>query len=103
LVKREVISYRSQNVSSMYAGYGRYYDPYGSGYYPGYRSQPVILDMLFLFTPHQKIQALRNPRRDLEDLFGNKSGAMKQFIKTYNLSYNNTGDVMKIIRYFNSL
>lgn len=102
LVKREVISIRNQGFSPMYAGYGRYYDPYG-GYSPGYRSQPVILDLLFLYTPHQKIQALRNPRRDLEDLFGDKAGAMKQFIKTHNLSYNDTGDVMKIIRYFNGL
>jgi hypothetical protein len=103
LVKREGISFRNQSPSAMYAGYGRYYDPYGTGYYPGYRSQPVIVDILFLYTPHQKIQALRNLRRDLEELYGNKSGAMKQFIKTHHLSYNDTGDVMKMIRYFNSL
>jgi hypothetical protein len=103
LVKREVISFRNQNLSPMYAGYSRYYDPYGGSNYPGYRSQAVILDMLFLYSPQQKIQALRKPRRDLEDLYGNKSGAMKKFIKTYNLSYNDTGDVMKMIWYFNSL
>jgi hypothetical protein len=102
LVKREAISYRSQSMSPMYAGYGRYYDPYSGGYYPGYRSQPIILDLLFLYTPNHKIQPLRNPKRDLEDLFGNKAGDLKQFVKSHNLSYNDTHDVMKIIRHFNS-
>jgi hypothetical protein len=103
LVKREVVTIRNQNMAPMYAGYGRYYDPYGSGTYPGFRSQTVILDALYLYTPKQKIIALRNPKRDLEDLFGKKSGEMKQFIKSRDLSYSQTQDVMRIIQYFNSL
>jgi hypothetical protein len=101
LVKREVVTVRNQSMGPMYAGYGRYYDPYGN--YPGYRSQVVILDALYLYTPNHKIQALRNPKRDLEDLFGKKSEDLKHFVKSRNLSYSDTGDVIKIIRYFNSL
>jgi hypothetical protein len=103
LVKREVVSLRNQNMSPMYAGYSRYGDPYGSGNYPGYRPQMVIMDMLYLYSPQQKIIALRNPKRDLEDLFGQRSGEMKKFIKSQNLSYGLTRDVVKMIRYFNSL
>jgi hypothetical protein len=103
LVKREVVTVRNQSMSPMYAGYGRYYDPYGGGYYPGSRSQLIILDVLYLYTPNNKILALRNPRRDLEDLFGKKAHEMKQFIKSQNLSYGDTQDVMRMIRHFNSL
>jgi hypothetical protein len=63
----------------------------------------VIMDMLYLYSPQQKIIALRNPKRDLEDLFGQRSGEMKKFIKSQNLSYGLTRDVVKMIRYFNSL
>jgi hypothetical protein len=103
LVKRELVAIRNQSMTPMYAGYGRYYDPYGPGAYPGFRSQAVVLDALYLYTPRQKIIALRNPKRDLEDLFGNRSGEMKQFVKSRHLSYNQTQDVIQILRYFNSL
>jgi hypothetical protein len=102
LVKREAVTVRNQSMSPMYAGYGRYYDPYNPNY-PGYRSQMVILDVLYLYTPDKKIIALKNPKRDLDDLFGKKAQEMKLFIKSQHLSYNDTRDVIRIVRHFNSL
>lgn len=101
LVKREVISIRNQTVSPLYANYANYYSGYSNGYSQAYRVQPVILDVLYLKTPQGRIRDLRNPRRDLEDLFGEKSDEMKAFIKTHNLSYHDTGDIIRIIHHFN--
>ncbi|MGV3504388.1 MAG: hypothetical protein ACO1O1_11815 [Adhaeribacter sp.] len=100
LVKREVISVRSQNVSPMYANYANYYSGYGNGYSQAYRAQPVIVDVLYLMTPQGRIRDLRNPRRDLEDLFGEKAGEMRQFVKSQHLSYSDTRDVIKILHHF---
>lgn len=103
LVKREVIAMRNINVSPMYANYANYYSGYGNGYSQAYRAQPVIVDVLYVVTPQGRIRDLRNPRRDLEELFGERSGEMRQFIKTQNLSYSDTRHVIKILHHFNGL
>ncbi|WP_026464146.1 hypothetical protein [Adhaeribacter aquaticus] len=105
LVKREMVTTQNTiNNYPMYAGYGRYYDPYGYSNY-GPRYQTIIIDLLYLYTPEKKIKALRNPKRDLEDLFNdqNKEKEMKEFVKNNNLSYNNTRDLALIVRHYNSL
>ncbi|WP_146897348.1 hypothetical protein [Adhaeribacter aerolatus] len=102
LVKREILTTRSMNYGPMYAGYGRYYDPYGYGYGNG-RQQTVVQDLFYLYTPKGNIKALRNPKRDLDDLFGDKGREMKDFIKRNNLEYDNARDLARIVSHFNSL
>ncbi len=101
LVKREILSARTvSNAYPMYAGSGRYYDPYA---YTGSRYQTMVLDLFYLNTPNNKILALRNPKRDLEDLFKNKERMMREYIKANNLSYSETRDLIKILNHYNSL
>jgi hypothetical protein len=102
LVKREVLSSRNLNYSPMYAGsgYGRYYDPYGYGHL---RQQTVVQDLFYIYNPKGAIISLRNPKRDLEDLFGNKAKVMKEFVKRNNLEYDNARDLVRIVGHFNQL
>ena len=102
LVKREELTTRNVNYGPMYAGAGRYYNPYGYGY-GGPRSQTIVLDLFYVYTPKQQIRALRNPKRDLETLFGDKGKEMKQYIKTNKLEYDNARDLAVIIGQFNRL
>jgi hypothetical protein len=102
LVKREVLTSRSLNYSPMYAGYGRYYDPYGYGY-GNMHQQPVVQDLFYIYSPKGEIISLRNPKRDLDDLFGNKSKEMKAFVKQRNLEYDNAHDLAIIVGHFNGL
>jgi len=102
LVKREILTTRSLNYGPMYAGYGRYYDPYGYGY-GNMRQQTIIQDLFYIYNPKGNIIALRNPKRDLDDLFGNKDREMKDFVKRNNLEYDNARDLARIVGHFNSL
>jgi hypothetical protein len=103
LVKREILATRSQNYSPMYAGgYGGYYDPYGYNY-GGPRYQTVVQDLFYLYTPKGEIKALRNPKRDLEDLFQEKARHMKDFVRKNRLEYDNARDLAIILSHFNSL
>ncbi len=102
LVKREILSTRSQNYTPMYAGYGRYYDPYNNGY-GGTRYQTVVQELFYVNSPKGEILDLRNPKRDLENIFGGKARQMKDFVKRNKLEYNNARDLAVIISHFNSL
>ena len=102
LVKREILTTRSQNYGPMYAGYNRYYDPYGYGY-GNMRQQTVVQDLFYINNPKGDIIALRNPKRDLDDLFGSKAREMKEFVKRNNLEYDNARDLARIVSHFNGL
>ncbi|QMU30632.1 hypothetical protein [Adhaeribacter radiodurans] len=101
LVKRETIVRRNMNTGPMYAGYGRYYDPYGYGNYSRYVEQ--VQDLFYLHTPDNNIIALRRPKRDLEDIFGKKNKEMKAFISANKLDYDNARDLVVIVSHFNQI
>ena len=103
LVKREILTTRSHNYSPIYAGgYGRYYDPYGYGY-GNMRQLTVIQELFYIYNPKGEIISLRNPKRDLDDLFGNQSKVMKEFVKRNNLEYDNSHDLARMVGHFNKL
>ena len=85
----------------MYAGYGRYYDPYGYGNATRFVEQ--VQDLFYLHTPDNNIVALRKPKRDLEELFGKKNKEMKAFIAANKLDYNNARDLVLIVSHYNSI
>lgn len=101
LVKRETVVRRNLNSSPMYAGYGRYYDPYGYGNTSRYVDQ--VQDLFYLHTPNNKIITLRRPKRDLEDIFGKKNKEMKSFISTNKLDYDNPRDLVLIVSHYNKI
>ncbi|MDQ3290843.1 MAG: hypothetical protein M3Q05_06075 [Bacteroidota bacterium] len=101
LVKRETIVRRNMNTGPMYAGYGRYYDPYGYRNYS--RTVEQVQDLFYLHTPDNNIIALRRPKRDLEDIFGKKNKEMKAFISANKLDYDNARDLVLIVSHFNQI
>ncbi|PSR54843.1 hypothetical protein AHMF7605_15695 [Adhaeribacter arboris] len=101
LVKRETIVRRNMNTGPMYAGYGRYYDPYGYGNYSRYVEQ--VQELFYLHTPDNNIIALRKPKRDLEDIFAKKNKEMKAFISANKLDYDNARDLVLIVSHFNKI
>jgi hypothetical protein len=105
LIKREALAVRNQDPVPQYAAAGRYYEPYpvDNARCNGLNSQVVAVKQFYVLTPEQEIVALRNPRKDLPDLFRDKAGLMDQFMKTRNLSYRNSTDLIPMIRHFNKL
>lgn len=101
LVKRETIVRRNMNSGPMYAGYGRYYDPYGYGNMNRFVEQ--VQELFYLHTPDNNIIALRKPKRDLEDLFGKKNKEMKAFISANKLDYDNARDLVLIVSHYNKI
>ena len=99
LVRRQILAARPISTSPMYAGYGRYYDPY----YGGTRYQTIVQDVFYLYTPAGKLIELRHPERNLEALYNDKADAMKSFVKKNKLNYNDGRDLVAIIRYLNRL
>ena len=101
LVKRETVVRRNLNSGPIYAGYGRYYDPYGYGNSSRYVNQ--VQDLFYLNTPDNKIVSLRRPKRDLEEVFGRKNKEMKSFIAANRLDYDNARDLVLIVSHFNEI
>ena len=101
LVKRETIVRRNMNASPMYAGYGRYYDPYGYGNNSRFVEQ--VQELFYLHTPDNNIVPLRKPKRDLEDVFGKKNKEMKAFISANRLDYDNARDLVLIVSHYNTI
>lgn len=101
LVKRETIVRRNMNSGPMYAGYGRYYDPYSYGNATRFVEQ--VQELFYLHTPDNNIVALRKPKRDLEEIFGKKNKEMKAFISANKLDYDNARDLVLIVSHYNSI
>lgn len=78
-----------------------YYDP---GYYAGESGLDAqVIELYFILLPSGEIVSLRNPRRDLHVLFGEKSKDVKSYIKLNKLAYEKPHELVAIINYFNSL
>jgi hypothetical protein len=105
LVKREALAVRNQDPIPRYAAFGRYYEPYPAdkASYNGLYSQVVAVKQFYVLTPEKELVALRNPRKDLSDLFRDKAAVMDQYMKKKNLSYRNSTDLIPVIRHFNQL
>jgi hypothetical protein len=105
LVEREAFTVRNQDPIPRYAAYGRYYQPCPSGNlrYQEHYSQVVAVKQFYVLTPEQEIVTLRNPRKDLPELFRDKAEVMNQFMKNKKLSYHNSTDLIPMIRHFNKL
>jgi hypothetical protein len=105
LVEREALAIRNQDPVPRYSSAGRYYEaqPDNTMRFNGSFSQMVAVKQFYVLTPENEIVALRNPKKDLPDLFQDKAGAMQAFMKNRNLSYHNSTDLIPVIRHFNKL
>lgn len=78
-----------------------YYDP---GYYAGNSGlEDQVIELYFILLQSGEIVSLRNLRKDLHTLFGEKSKDVKSYIKLNKLDYEKPHELVAIINYFNSL
>lgn len=105
LVEREALAVRNQDPVPRYASAGRYYEaqPDQIMRFNGSYTQVVAVKQFYVLTPENELVALRNPKKDLPELFQDKAGAMQAFMKNRNLSYHNPTDLIPMIRHFNKL
>ncbi|MBD1396973.1 hypothetical protein H9Q13_07335 [Pontibacter sp. JH31] len=79
-------------------------DPYQEALYPHTRgTSESIQEAYYALLPNGEIVPLRKKKRDLLQLFGEKSDQVKQFAKSNKLDYNNPNQLVTIVNYFNSL
>ncbi len=62
-----------------------------------------VIQQYFLLLPNNKIVTLRNLRKDLYSLFGNKSKDVKSYIKLNRLDFEKRHELVAIINYFNTI
>jgi len=104
LLRRESLVQRAANYGSPYGmggmgGYGGY--PYGG--MPGTRFYTDIKDDFFIGTPDGTIIPLRNPKKDLLNVFRQQSRVIEQYVKTNHLDYTVARELAYIVNYANSL
>ncbi|RDC62511.1 hypothetical protein [Adhaeribacter pallidiroseus] len=105
LIKRSCYVIRNLDPVPAYATHGQYYESYSvtrkksdlNSY------QLARLNAYFLYTPENKLIPLRHPKKNLEDLYQDKSVPMKAFIRQRNLSYKNPVALTRVVQYFNHL
>ncbi|MDQ4140581.1 MAG: hypothetical protein M3142_08640 [Bacteroidota bacterium] len=105
LVKRSAFVIRNLDPVPMYTSLGRYYEPYPTQetLRSGKNYQIARLHSYYLLTPENQIISLRNPKKDLEELYEDKAGSMKAYIRSKKLSYKNPVALTHVVQYFNHL
>jgi hypothetical protein len=73
-------------------------------YYPHFASAPDDMqEFFYVQTPDGKIITLRNRKRELLKLFGDKSDQVKRYVRENRLDYNDSRQLVAIVNYYNSL
>ncbi|QNF33969.1 hypothetical protein HUW51_15020 [Adhaeribacter swui] len=105
LVKRSNFVVRNLDPIATYTSRGRFYEPCpvlpqkaGLNNY-----QLAQLNVFYLLTPDEQLIPLRHPKKNLENLYQDKSASMKAFIRRRNLSYKNPVALTHVVQYFNHL
>jgi len=100
LLRRESLMQRTVPTAGPYGGYG-YGNPYGPGRYMGTYTE--MKDDFFLATPTGEIIALRNPKKDLLNVFRGQAKQLEQYAKQNQLSFTVARELAFIVNYANSL
>lgn len=100
LLRREALVQRPVTYSGPY-GYGGYGYPYGMPRTAGYYTD--VRDNFYLGTPSGNVIALRNPKKDLLNVFRRQARQIEQYVKENKLSYTDARELAFIVNYANSL
>jgi hypothetical protein len=105
LIKRSHYVIRNLDPVPAYTSRGYYYEPYSLEQKEATLNnyQLARLNAYYLCTPQNEIIPLRHPKKNLEQLYRDKSAPMKAFIRRRNLSYQNPVALTQVIQYFNHL
>ena len=74
-----------------------------SSYYGGNSFYEQVKELYYILLPNGEILPLKNVRKDLHTLFGEKSKDVKSYIKLNKLDYEKPHELIAIINYFNAL
>lgn len=97
LVMRETYVRRDVHYASRQAYNNPYFYPMGNNHVD------QIEELYYVLLPDGEVVTLRNVRKDLHKLFGDKSRQVKKFIKSRRLDYEKPHEMVAIVNYFNSL
>ncbi|WP_026464003.1 hypothetical protein [Adhaeribacter aquaticus] len=105
LINRSVFTIRNLDPVPAYTSMGRYYEPYktNGAYYKGDTYQIAKLNLFYLLTPENNFIPLKNPKKDMENIFQEKEESMEAYINKHNLSYKNPVALLQMVRYLNRL
>ncbi len=62
-----------------------------------------LQEVYYILLAEDEIVQLRNRKRELQRLFGDKSGQMRQYVRANKLDFNNSKDLLTIVNHYNSL
>lgn len=100
LVMREAYILRDANsINSLNQSY--LYDP--AFYDPNSQWREQVKELYYILLPDGDIIPLRNIRKDLHTLFGDRSKEVKSYIKQNKLDYERPHQLVAIVNYFNTL
>lgn len=94
LVKREAYSHKNGNLSPAFPV---------ANQNAGQWDPEQIRDVYYIVLPDGDIVGLKNPRKDLQTLFGSKYKDVKSYIKLNRLDYEKPHELVAIVNYFNTL
>lgn len=101
LIMREEYVYQDASRTSPLYAYNAM--PDSDLYVPGSEWMDQIKGLYYVMLPDGEILTLRNVRKDLHQLFGNKSKEVKKFVRDRKLTYEKPHQVIAIVNYYNSL
>ncbi|KAA9326013.1 hypothetical protein [Adhaeribacter soli] len=82
----------------------RYYDNASGSLYSNSRMERErIREKFYLLLPNQEIKPLRNPKKDLPEIYGKKGKQILTFAKENKLSFTEPLELARIVNYANSL
>jgi hypothetical protein len=100
LIKREAYVRREASNSRGLASNDIFNQPSDSGD-SQWRDQ--VKELYYVLLPDGNIIYLKNIRKDLHSLFGNKSRDIKSYVKQNKLEYDKSHELIAIVNYFNAL
>lgn len=92
LVKREAYSHNLGNMTPTFL------EPNNKQW-----ASEQIRDVYYILLPDGDIVGLKNPRKDLQALFGKKYKDVRSYIKLNRLDYEKPHELVAIVNYFNTL
>ena len=100
IMRESYIRRDAGNMSGLRNNY--FYDPafYQTG---GANFTDQVRELYYILLPNGEIVGLRNLRKDLHALFGDKSKEVKSYVKSNKLDYEKPHQLVAIINYFNTI
>lgn len=98
LLKREILRQDIIRNDPFWNPYGSIYGPPGS-----HSLMTSIQELFYIHTPKGNIIPLRSPKKDVLRIFSSHQKQIKKYVDDNDLKYNRKNDLVRIVKYYNSL